>query len=401
MKPIAVCLSLVIAMTTSAALAELANENLLTKMPDGYKLDFHQENKDMFLNEFVPVSQSFNNWTEMVTVQVFYGLKESPEQFKAKTEASLPKLCPGAKVNLITQGNENGYPFILFLQDCPLNKATGKPEITWFKVIGGNDSLYVVQFAAKAWPSNEEITNWLHYLRDVVVCDTRLPDRSCQAASAGATVTDSTTLAAASAPIASPRAEQAQGQMPSYIEAERSQPEQALGTTLTNDVFSDRFTALRKQMIAASLRVNPAAGCAEPPAFTLETVAPVEATPEGSAWAERYRIKCKQDVRRTFLLFASGRDEPKAVEAVPGRTIADFTLQRDVLQGIAAATISRAPARCKGVQVRDTRVESATDISKRWTEVWTLDACGSAIDVEVKFTPSTGGGTDWTIKAVK
>jgi hypothetical protein len=106
-------------------------------------------------------------------------------------------------------------------------------------------------------------------------------------------------------------------------------------------------------------------------------------------------------VRRTFLLFASGRDEPKAVEAVPGRTIADFTLQRDVLQGVAAATISRAPARCKGVQVRDTRVESATDISKPWTEVWTLDACGSAIDVEVKFTPSTGGGTDWTIKAVK
>jgi hypothetical protein len=201
-------------MTTSAALAELANENLLTKIPDGYKLDFHEENKDMFLNEFVPVSQSFNNWTEMVTVQVFYGLKESPEQFKAKTEASLPKLCPGAQVNLITQGNENGYPFILFEQDCPLNKATGKPEFTWFKVIGGNDSLYVVPFAAKAWPSKEEITNWMHYLRDVVVCDTRLPDRSCQTASAGATVT------------------QAPDQMPSYIEAERSQTEQSLGPRL-------------------------------------------------------------------------------------------------------------------------------------------------------------------------
>jgi hypothetical protein len=171
------------------------------------------------------------------------------------------------------------------------------------------------------------------------------------------TVTDSTTLAAASAPIASLRAEQAQGQMPSYIEAERSQPEQALGTTLTNDVFSDRFTALRKQMIAASLRVNPAAGCAEPPAFTLEIVAPVKATPQESAWAERYLIKCKQDVRRTFVLVASGKGEPKAGEAIPGRTIADLTLQEDVLQGVAAATIGRAPVRCKGVQVRDTRVE--------------------------------------------
>ena len=59
---------------------------------------------------------------------------------------------------------------------------------------------------------------------------------------------------------------------PSYIEADRSDADQVLGPALTDNVFSDRFTALRKQLVSASLRGNPASGCAEPPVFTLEVV---------------------------------------------------------------------------------------------------------------------------------
>ena len=65
---------------------------------------------------------------------------------------------------------------------------------------------------------------------------------------------------------------------PSYIEADRSDADQVLGPALTDNVFSDRFTALRKQLVAASLRGNPASGCAEPPAFTLELVSPEKPT---------------------------------------------------------------------------------------------------------------------------
>ena len=68
---------------------------------------------------------------------------------------------------------------------APLNKATGKPEITWFKAIQGNDSFYIVQVAFKAWPSKEQITQWMRYLKDATVCDTRLPDRACVAPGAG------------------------------------------------------------------------------------------------------------------------------------------------------------------------------------------------------------------------
>jgi hypothetical protein len=195
-------------------------------------------------------------------------------------------------------------------------------------------------------------------------------------------------------------AEESQSRVPSYIKADRTHAEQTLGEALANDVFSDRFTALRKRLIASSLRANPTAGCGEPPAFTLQIVAGGERSAEGSAWQERYVIKCKADVRRTFLLLLSAKGDMKTAELAPGGTIADVTLQRDVLQGATmAAMIGRgAPANCKRVQVRDTRVTSGTGLSKTpWTEVWTMEACGTSVDVEIKFTPSAQGGTDWSI----
>ena len=132
----------------------------------------------MLISEMVPVKQSVKNWTEMVTVQVFYGLKATPDQFKARIESGLAAACPKSESHPVAQGEENGYPSMVWLQNCPLNKATGKPEITWFKAIQGNDSFYIVQVAFKAWPSKEQITQWMRYLKEVTVCDTRLLDRA-------------------------------------------------------------------------------------------------------------------------------------------------------------------------------------------------------------------------------
>ena len=185
--------------------------------------------------------------------------------------------------------------------------------------------------------------------------------------------------------------------LPSYIEADRSDADQVLGPALTDEVFSDRFTALRQQLVTASLRGNPAPECAEPPVFTLEVVSPEKPSPEGSAWEETYAINCQQRVRRTFLLYLSTKVGIKHSELAPGDTIADAILQRDFLQGATAAAMSRARAGCKGAQVRSTRVTSATGASQPWTEVWTMDVCGTSVDVSVTFTPSPKGGIDWSV----
>ena len=158
---------------------KLIDENLLVAVPDGYKIDFQQRAGDMLISEMVPAGQTVHDWTEMVTVQVFHDLKVAPEQFKARIDKEGPAACAGIESHPVAQGDENGYTYMVWLQSCPLNGATGKPEITWFKAIAGKDSFYVVQLAFKAWPSKEQITSWMRYLGSVKVCDTRLPERAC------------------------------------------------------------------------------------------------------------------------------------------------------------------------------------------------------------------------------
>lgn len=159
--------------------AELNNENLLVSMPENFKVDFEKKEKHMTMMEMVPVDQSVQNWTQMVTVQVFFNLKISLEDFQSQLKKLWATSCSESESIPIREGTENGYSFMIWLQACPLNKTTNKPELTWFKTIRGNDSLYVVQKAFKYSPKDEEIVSLMHYLKAVKVCDTRIPERAC------------------------------------------------------------------------------------------------------------------------------------------------------------------------------------------------------------------------------
>ena len=160
--------------------AELKDENLLQTLPQGYKIDFQTRKGNMQMTEMVPQNESVNNWSEMITTQVFFGLKNiTPEEFQARLQKTWADSCKGADFAPVTQGVENGYSFAIWIQTCPLNQVTGKPENTWFKAIKGNDSFYVVQKAFKFAPANEQVIGWMKYFKSVQVCDSRLADRAC------------------------------------------------------------------------------------------------------------------------------------------------------------------------------------------------------------------------------
>ncbi|MGB6538969.1 MAG: hypothetical protein WBF58_23760 [Xanthobacteraceae bacterium] len=161
------------------ASARLANENLLVTPPPGYKVDFHTERNNMVMSEMVPSNETVDDWTEMVTVQIFHGMKAEPERFKTRLQQRWSAACPGASDAEVTSGIENGYPMLLWLLICPQNPGTGKPEYTWFKAIAGNDSFYLVQKAFKFEPTKDQVVHWMGYLKTVAVCDTRLPERAC------------------------------------------------------------------------------------------------------------------------------------------------------------------------------------------------------------------------------
>jgi hypothetical protein len=179
MRGIVITLALTLFASIAPAHARLVNENLLAPLPPGFKMDFQDKKPNSLMNEMVPTAETVNNWTEMVTVQIFYNMKTTPEQFVDKMVSGWKSACPGASSSAIASGPENGYPAGVWLLNCPKNPSTGKPEITWIKAMQGNDSFYVVQKAFKFRPSNDEVVQWMKYLRSIAVCDSRLPDRAC------------------------------------------------------------------------------------------------------------------------------------------------------------------------------------------------------------------------------
>ena len=173
-------MSFALALSSSSASA-LENENLLVGLPKGYKVGFHKKTEKGIISEMVPSGETVETWTEMVTVQIFFNMRNvTPAQFREGLEKRWSGACPDSQFSKVSEGVQNGYPTLVWLQVCKLNKQTGKPEYTWMKAIQGRDSFYVLQKAFKFAPNDVQTKEWISYLDKVRTCDTRLPDRSCK-----------------------------------------------------------------------------------------------------------------------------------------------------------------------------------------------------------------------------
>ena len=158
----------------------LQDENLLTTMPSGFKTGYSASNGKEDMMEYVPSAETVEDWTKMVTVQVFHDAKNvDPDAFAANIADGWKSSCTGGDAEKITTGVENGYPIAVWAYDCALNPETNKPESMWLKVTSGGDALYSVQYAYRAKATGDLATPALDYLHSVMVCDTRRNDRPC------------------------------------------------------------------------------------------------------------------------------------------------------------------------------------------------------------------------------
>jgi hypothetical protein len=180
MNRFAVCAIAAVLAAASPAHA-LENENLLVALPQGYKVGYQNSAGKQLISEMVPAGETVENWTEMLTVQIFLGMRDvTPAQYRERMQGLWAKACAGSEFAKVKEGVENGYVTLTWMQKCPLNRETGKPELTWMKAMQGRDSFYLVQKAFKFEPSAEQSRNWGGFLDGVRVCDTRLPDRPCK-----------------------------------------------------------------------------------------------------------------------------------------------------------------------------------------------------------------------------
>lgn len=173
------CLLAVTAATASPP--TVGDEHLPTPIPQGYVIGHRQDVGSMAITELVPEGESVENWTQMYTVLIVRNMKQDDAiaVYRAEMERGWKAACESTKVHSIREGVENGYPFSLWLQSCELNKSVGRPEVTFFKAIGGADALYVVQKAFRYDPSKDDVIAATQYLRDIEACDLKREGHPC------------------------------------------------------------------------------------------------------------------------------------------------------------------------------------------------------------------------------
>ena len=83
----------------------------------------------MNMQELMPAAETVQNWTEMVTVQVFLSRKDlDPAQFLGAMQQQWAGACKGSTATPVATGKVNGYDAASILLRCPLLASTGKPE---------------------------------------------------------------------------------------------------------------------------------------------------------------------------------------------------------------------------------------------------------------------------------
>ncbi|MEQ8234516.1 MAG: hypothetical protein RLW61_06395 [Gammaproteobacteria bacterium] len=156
-------------------------EQLLFAKPEGWHEVFSEVEDNLTTNEYVPKDQTAENWTEMVTVQVVFGMADaSPDGVLSRIVRHLEEGCPGFSAQPIELGGTGDYPTLAVMLMCPKNPDSGRGDFILVRGIAGEESFYILQKAWRVPPfapdspppvSLEERKFWLGYLAYLTVCD--------------------------------------------------------------------------------------------------------------------------------------------------------------------------------------------------------------------------------------
>jgi hypothetical protein len=139
---------------------------MLSAMPKGFKIAHHVRSDVGMVLEMIPESESLDRWTEMLTIQVIRNLKGyTPTGFYSGMKKAWAEMCPCGSTEIVERGREQLQPTLFWRHGCPLNKDTGEPEYTWFKVLIRGGNVVITQKAFKYEPSAEAVEHWLGFLR--------------------------------------------------------------------------------------------------------------------------------------------------------------------------------------------------------------------------------------------
>lgn len=179
MKGFGFSAALVVAVLATPSFAALEAENVLTAVPEGFVVGFEEGDDSRHLVEFIPDGETVDDWSAMVTVVTLHDADNADAAATNMADAWI-EACKDGSAGPLSEDVVNGYPYVIWGYDCPLNAQTGKPETMIMKVIPGRDALYMVQYAVRA-PYSDEFgqTAYTYLVDQVSVCDTRIAEQAC------------------------------------------------------------------------------------------------------------------------------------------------------------------------------------------------------------------------------
>jgi hypothetical protein len=190
-------------------------------------------------------------------------------------------------------------------------------------------------------------------------------------------------------------------QLPPYIEADPAAVTKAFGKQIADKIFSGAYTPRRQRAVLQSVKAIPGYDCPADPPIVLGLVSPYPIKPGTVSWVEHYVVMCQPRAQRNFLMIVD-QDKLRVIDMLPGESAADPLLQRDAMQGAQAALIPVTPEDCKRLVPTDTSIVGSPPNGRdAWVERWTFDVCGKKAALDMTFTPSPNGGTDWSTTLVK
>lgn len=153
-------------------------EYLIQPMPAGYVQVHQTRQQGTDLIEWVPQGESKEAWTRMVTTIIVRGDHPTALGFQAQIRDGFVSACGKASSADLRTGEESGYAASLWVHACARNPATGKPEYMWMKTLEGRDALYIVQFAFRDMPSDEDAFGAMKYLEGIHISADPMPTPS-------------------------------------------------------------------------------------------------------------------------------------------------------------------------------------------------------------------------------
>ena len=148
-----------------ALIAAMAMETLMRPGLPGFIVGYNVARDGNSIVEQVPVGETVEKWTRMVTTQRFAGAARRTDgnAFLQLMIDGLQAACPGAKIAYRRTSGKTAQMRI----DCPMNPVTGLPETFLAKAMPGAADMHIAQVAFRRVPSEGDIAWADRYLAGV------------------------------------------------------------------------------------------------------------------------------------------------------------------------------------------------------------------------------------------